>query len=305
MPSVAPWLNINPVTTTLDALRGGAEVGLRQRQLSDEEYNSDQAYQAKNREFAANQNQAAAAASLQRNRLALESNQLDQAAQEKAATLALQRDKLIVDTTQAQQQLEATHALRQSQLKQAATTQAAKLQMEQKQLDGLNNYRDALAHNASDRLNRPQTVNLSTKGINVKLTPEQFGAYQGSVKKWEEQLPDDMPNESDPSFSSYVKDKPFLKVLLKNKPQPTDFMQNQESAADALTQNSNSETAGVSSKPEGVISRIASSIGDQFSSKPNSTAVKSPTSKVKLANQLASQHPDWTRQQIIDAVNQQ
>ena len=30
-----------------------------------------------------------------------------------------------------------------------------------------------------------------------------------------------------------------------------------------------------------------------------------PQSKAALANQLAQQHPDWTRQQVIDAVNQQ
>jgi len=62
MPFVAPWLNVNPVSTTLDAMQSGSNVGLRQRQMQDEE----QQQQLANR---VQQQQMMAAQALQRNRL--------------------------------------------------------------------------------------------------------------------------------------------------------------------------------------------------------------------------------------------
>lgn len=46
-------------------------------------------------------------------------------------------------------------------------------------------------------------------------------------------------------------------------------------------------------------------IGSRTNSPSMTAAPATPTTKAQLANQIAAQHPTWTRQQIIDAVNKQ
>jgi hypothetical protein len=303
--TIPPWLNINPMDY-LQAMEAGSRTGLQERQIGDSERENLMRNSLAQQEFTSRQQE-----QQQREQELIAQNR--QRAEEFAAGQSLQRDKLLADTAstaryddQRQQQNAAADALRAASLQQAGILGQARIaSSDQFHQDETGNQAAALALRTQAQDAKVDPLDLETaKGLQTRLN--QIGEY---VSKNAAALQAN-PANARALIAERSKIQNQIEALRAKYQTPP--------AATALvpptsgTGTSDLKLPASYTTPEGTFGMDGNPLGtpstgtsDPLLQDNSLPKLKDSKSKAALANQLAQEHPDWSRERIIAEVNLQ